>query len=113
MKLFTTLKGLCTPAYVYFVLSMFAIIALLIQNLMRSGDFCVGSLSCPSSNMMKLIILSIDVLYVVFWTWILSLICKSGYKSIAWAIVLFPFILMFLLQGLIILQGNIHPNVVV
>ena len=106
MKLMKTLKELCTPAFVYLMLSMFALITILVQNIMKNGKFCVGTLSCPSSNTMKLVILSLEILYIVFWTWILTLICKTGYKSIAWAIVLFPFVLMFLMLGLFILRGN-------
>jgi hypothetical protein len=106
MKLVKTLKELCTPAFIYFMLSMFTLIVIVIQNIMKNGEFCVGYLSCPSSNMMKVMVLSVEILYIVFWTWILTLICKSGYKSIAWAIVLFPFVLMFLLLGLFILRGN-------
>ena len=106
MKLVKTLKELCTPAFIYFTLSMFTLIVIVVQNIMKNGEFCVGHLSCPSSNVMKLMVLSVEILYIVFWTWILTLICKSGYKSIAWAIVLFPFVLMFLLLGLFILRGN-------
>ena len=101
-----TLKELCTPAFVYLTISIFTLIVIVIQNIIQNGEFCVGQLSCPSSNMMKTIIFSIEVIYILFWTWLLTLICKSGYKNIAWAIVLFPFVLIFLLLCLFILQGN-------
>ena len=106
MRLSLTLRSLCTPALFYLLISSFALIGILVQNIMQNGQFCVGYFSCPSSNLQKMIIFLIEVVYIVFWTWILTLICKSGYKSIAWFIVLFPFVLMFLLMALIILKGN-------
>ena len=107
MKLMKTLKNLCTPALVYLVISLLALSVILFQNLFTSQEFCLGTFTCPTSNVAKIILFLFELLYVVFWTWILTLICKSGYKSIAWAIVLFPIILMFLILGMFILQGNL------
>ena len=43
----------------------------------------------------------IHIVYVVFWTWVLNLICKAGYKWISWVLVLAPFVIIFLLFSLI------------
>ena len=81
MRLSLTLRSLCTPALFYLLISSFALIGILVQNIIQNGQFCVGYFSCPSSNLQKMIIFLIEVVYIVFWTWILTLICKSGYKK--------------------------------
>jgi hypothetical protein len=50
------------------------------------------------------LLLLIQALYILFWTWLLNLICKVN-KGISWIIVLFPFILFFLALGIILFQG--------
>jgi hypothetical protein len=92
-------KQLCTPALVYFILSMISTILIIIQNLGNSNTFCMGSFSCDVPNTSVIIILKI--LYILFWTWILNIICKNGYSEISWFIVLFPFIFAFILLGLL------------
>jgi hypothetical protein len=37
----------------------------------------------------------VHLVYLVFWTWVLNLICKAGYKWISWVLVLAPFVLAF------------------
>jgi len=44
------------------------------------------------------------VLYILFWTWVLNLMCKGGYKNVAWFLVLLPFVLFFVVLGLYILM---------
>ena len=106
MSLLQSIRKLCTPALIYLLLSLIAMVYIVGQNYSQRGELCIGPYSCPSSNTGKMFVLSIEVIYVLFWTWILTLICKSGYRSIAWAIVLFPFILMFIILGMIIYEGN-------
>ena len=87
------LKNLCTPALFYFVLSAVAIVILAFQNFGNTQVYCVGSYSCPTSSIVAIFILKI--VYVLFWTWLLNIICKSGYETVSWVLVLLPFILMF------------------
>lgn len=89
------LKKLCTPALVYFIISMVSIILILLQNMSGNGRYSIGKLSCACGNV-GLLFLG-KVLYVFFWTWVLNFICKKGYKSVSWFLVLFPFILSFIL----------------
>jgi hypothetical protein len=51
-----------------------------------------------------MIVFTIKILYIFFWTWILNLICKGGHKGIAWLLVLFPFLLLFVILGLIMIN---------
>ena len=46
--------------------------------------------------------------YIIFWTFILNAICKAGYKSISWFLVLLPFLLLAVALGLLLLTGK--PN---
>ena len=86
---------LCKPALVYLIISSVAIVVILFQNIGTRNMYCLGSLSCDVPSVT--IIFAIKILYIVFWTWILNLICKSGATKVAWFLVLLPFILFFIL----------------
>jgi hypothetical protein len=83
MKIVNTFKSLCLPSKVYFVL---AIIAMLIS--------IFGSAS--------LLFHLFHLVYIVFWTWILHLICKEGYKWLSWVLVVTPYIIAFIIAFYIV-----------
>ena len=87
------LRNLCTPSYVYLVISMIAIIIMALQNYGNVNMYCLGTYSCIVSS--TLLIFLIKLVYILFWTWILNLICRAGAPSVAWFLVLLPFILFF------------------
>jgi hypothetical protein len=93
---------LCEPAKFYFVIATISYILILLQNLGDHGRFTLGSYSCRHTN--PAILLVVQALYIVFWTWLLNLICKIN-KGISWVIVLFPFLLFFVALGVILFQG--------
>ena len=97
------LKNLCTPAYVYLVISLVAIVIMMIQNYGNVNTYCVGSYSCSVTS--TVLIFIIKMLYVLFWTWILNLICKDGHTGVAWFLVLIPFILMFVIMGMVMVNN--------
>jgi hypothetical protein len=98
------IKKLCTPAYVYLVISVIAIVALMFQNSGNVDVYCIGNYECPVPN--TALIFFVEFLYVAFWTFVLDSICKAGHKQFSWFLVLFPFILFFVLLGLMIVaQG--------
>ena len=92
------LRNLCTPAYVYLVVSAIALVIMIVQNFGNVNKYCVGSYTCTVSN--TAVVFIIKALYILFWTWILNLICRSGSPNIAWFLVLLPFILFFVLVAL-------------
>lgn len=96
------LKQLCTPALVYFIISVLGLGISIIQNLGNSSHYTLGSFSCnvPST----LLVFISKVIYILFWTWILNLICKDGYTNISWFLVLFPIIFLFILLGLLLIS---------
>jgi hypothetical protein len=96
------LRNLCTPAIVYLSLSIVILIIMIIQNLGNVNTFCLGQYSCNVSS--TALIFIIEIVYVLFWTWILNLICRAGAPSFAWFLVLFPFILFFALIALLMIS---------
>lgn len=94
-------KKICTPAFLYFVLSIIAFLMLGLQNV--DGDdkkLCAGSYSCTVAS--KSVIFILHAIYIMFWTFVLDLLCKSGYSELSWFIVFLPFMLFFLFLGIII-----------
>ena len=98
------LKKLCPPSLVYFLISIFALLAIFFQNLKNKTNYTVGTFSCRVPD--TTIIFVIQLLYILFWTWILNLICKDGYTGISWLLVLFPFLLFFVIIGVAMIKIN-------
>ena len=87
---------LCTPAYLYLVLSAIGIILIAFQNYGTSPNlYCVGNVKCPVQTTTPIFIMKI--LYVVFWTFILNALCSYGYYQLSWFLLLLPFILFFIM----------------
>jgi len=91
----TGLRNLCTPSYVYLVISSIALIVMLYQNIGNVDTYCLGSYSCNVSS--TALIFIIKAVYILFWTWFLNLMCKANATSIAWLVLLLPVIIMFVL----------------
>lgn len=100
------IKKLCTPAYVYLVISMISIILMIIQNAGNTNTYCLGNYACMVSNTAW--VFAGKAFYVVIWTYVLNLICSYGYRNISWFLVLFPFILFFILIGLFMLNQGVY-----
>jgi hypothetical protein len=93
---------LCAPSKVYFVISILALALILLQNIGNQNSYHVGSFSCrvPST----ILVFIVKLIYILFWTWVLNLICKDGHSGISWLLVLLPFILLFVIIGLLMLN---------
>jgi hypothetical protein len=98
----TSLKELCTPASLYFVISMIALVMVLFQNLGNNHSYHVGSFSCRVPNTMAVFI--VKLIYVLFWTYVLNLICKDGHVGVSWLLVLLPWLLLFVMIGLLMIN---------
>jgi len=97
----TKLSQLCTPSYVYFIISALVIVIAGFQNMGNNNKYSLGSFSCWVPSCIAVFVLK--VLYILFWTWILNLMCKDGHSGIAWLLVLFPFIFLFVMLGLVMM----------
>ena len=98
-----TIKELCTPAAVYFIISFISLFIIAIQNRKNDKKYCVGDYECDVPS--TFIVFVIKIVYVLFFTWVLHLICRAGYTKISWFIVLLPFILMFILISLLLITN--------
>jgi len=102
MKLLDRYKKLCTPSMLYFTISMFALIIVFIQNIGNSNSYSLGSFSCRVPN--TTIVFIVKLIYILFWTYVLNLICKDGNTALSWLLVFLPFILLFLIIGILMLN---------
>lgn len=89
------LKDLCTPATVYLALSAISFVVMFIQNLQDPNVYCLGSKKCPVSNKMGIFVGK--VLYIALNTWLLNYLCSAGHTNIAWFLLFFPWIFMFVI----------------
>ena len=97
-----SIKELCTPAMLYFVISILALFVVLMQNLGNINSYHVGSFSCRVPN--TAVVFIVKLIYVLFWTYVLNLICKDGHTTISWLLVLLPWILLFVMMGILMLN---------
>ena len=70
---------LCTPAMIYFVLSVITLV------ISAFGKF----------NIMSIVI---KAFFILLWSWFLNFLCKKGYTSISWFIIILPFIMFLFLK---------------
>jgi hypothetical protein len=75
-----------------------------IQNIGNSQLYTLGNFSCQVPSTIAVFIFKL--VYILFWTWVLNLMCKDGEESIAWLLVMLPFILLFVILGLVMLYQN-------
>jgi hypothetical protein len=98
-----SIKELCMPSMVYFILSILSILIVLMQNLGNTNRYQIGNYSCRVTSTTLLFV--VKIIYVLFWTYVLNLICKDGYSALSWLLVFFPFfVFMLMIAFFMILQ---------
>uniref|UniRef100_A0A6C0EM70 Uncharacterized protein n=1 Tax=viral metagenome TaxID=1070528 RepID=A0A6C0EM70_9ZZZZ len=95
-------KSLCTPAQIYFFLSMFSVLAIMSQNAMQSRIYRIGVYSVPTP-FTNIVTFLMKIISIVIWTYILKYLCDNGFMSIAWFLVLLPIVFMFVMIGAVML----------
>ena len=98
------LMQLCTPATIYFIISIVGLILLGASNLGNEDRLCVGSYSCNVGS--NTVVFVLNCIFILFWTFILDLMCKNGYSGLSWFILLLPFILTFMFLAMIFSQAK-------
>jgi len=73
-----SISHICTPAMLYLVLSILAILGAMMT------DFSVMSIL-------------VKAIFVLIWTWFLNFLCSKGYGGISWFLVLLPFIMIIVI----------------
>jgi hypothetical protein len=68
-----SIRNMCTPASIYFLLAMIGIVYMFITKFQVYST--LGSL-----------------FFVMVWTWFLSYLCSKGFSFISWILLLLPFI---------------------
>ena len=103
-----TVKKLCTPAYVYLVISVISIVILMFQNAGNKNIFCLGSYECdvPSTG----VVFVVQVLYTMFWVFVLNAICSAGYEKVSWFLVLLPYLFLFIALGMLLLGQPVREG---
>ncbi len=96
------IKSLCTPAQIYFFLSMFSILAIMSQNAMQSHIYRIGAYSVPTP-FTNIVTFLMKIISIVIWTYILKYLCDHGFMGVAWFLVLLPIIFMFVVIGAVML----------
>ena len=96
------LKDLCAPAALYFIISIIGLTIIFFQNFGNKYSYNIGTFSCRVPN--TAIVLIVKLIYILFWTWVLNLICKDGHTGISWLLVLLPWIFILVIIGLIIMN---------
>ena len=104
MNLKKTMDKLCTPAYLYFLISAIMYVFLLVQNLLSKDklNYCAGSFTCQVSSVSVIFLLK--ALYIVFWTFVLNALCDYGFKKLSWFIFLLPYLLLAVLVGFLMVD---------
>lgn len=107
MNLLKMFKKLCAPAQIYLALSILTTLTICFQNIGNPNVYACGLLKTrtPIHNM---IYIALQFIYVIIWTYLLNMLCKKGLKTLSWILLLIPYVLMFILIGLIfiILKNN-------
>lgn len=69
-------SDLCTPAYIYFIISFIYLMINSIRNF----------------NVTSVIFNSI---FIILWSFLLNFLCSIGFSIIAWLIIVLPFFVLF------------------
>jgi hypothetical protein len=70
-----TFKSLCTPAQIYFAMTILATVLAIF-------------------NRVPLFAILIKLIFAFGWTYVLNMLCSSGYKNVSWFLVVFPYVLI-------------------
>ena len=85
------LNSLCTPAYLYFLLSIAMLIfAGIFMNTEMMKSYCNGK----CGPIQVILFFLIKLIFIIFWTWVLNVLCRGGAGWLSWFMVLFPFIMI-------------------
>ena len=102
MSGFPRISDMCSPAFVYLVVSGIVVCFVFMQNLYNTNMLKAGSYSFRVPNTM--LVFAIKMVWVLFWAYVLNLICRDGHSTLAWILVLVPWIVTAMLVMLIILN---------
>ena len=71
------MKNICAPALLYLILGILSIFILIQKNIDNTSIF-------------------VKFFFIIIWTWFLNFLCKNGYETVSWILVLLPFIVLII-----------------
>ena len=103
-----SVRKLCSPAYVYLVISMISVFVLMFQNMGSNHVFCAGSYSCNATN--TALVFTIQIIFIFFLTWLLNTLCQNGASVVSWILVILPIVFMFTMIAMFLLFSTPIPT---
>ena len=100
--------GLCLPAQIYFVISIIGLLVLAITN--TAGDpntLLIGSMRMYVPSV--LLVFVWKFIYIVFWTYVLNLICNDSHADISWLLISIP-LLLSIIAVLVLILSQVQPK---
>jgi hypothetical protein len=100
------LSNLCTPAKLYFIISLILLAVSLYYDMTRNekDKICLGKINCKVES--KPVFYILNILFILLWAFILNLLCRFGWSKLSWFLFLFPYIILgiafFTIAGLVI-----------
>ena len=104
MSYLQTLRSYCRPAQIYLAISAFTTLILFIQNCRDSNSFTCGifKVKTPVSNTFYFVF---QVLFTLGWAWFLNYMCRKGWSTVSWLLVILLVIGMLIKMYYINIQG--------
>lgn len=96
MDVINRIRSLCTPALIFFVISVISLMLMILDNIENTHSYCFGNVSCNVAN--TSMIFMIKIVFVVAWTWFLDILCCRGYENLSWFILLLPYIFLLIVM---------------
>lgn len=97
---FPKFRELCPPAMLYFVVSMFVMAWVFFQNLGHDqSQYTMGYVGFRVPNIY--LMMAFKVLMILFWTYVLNLICRDGHQMLSWFMVMLPFLMALIFTVLV------------
>jgi len=94
---------LCTPAQIYLIVSVVMLVLSYFGLSAISQQLHAHQSSSPMLQSLNFTYHKdsqtsyvVQCVFIVLWTWVLSYLCRKGYTSLSWFLVLLPWVLMFL-----------------
>lgn len=90
------LRDLCSPAILYLAISLITLLIMFYNNRFNVDVYCLGDFACKTTISVYTIFI-VKLVAILFWTWILNIICHNGSTPIAWFLVLLPYLIFLIL----------------
>jgi hypothetical protein len=94
---------LCAPAQIYLIVAIIMLILSYFGLSAISQQLTIHQSSSPLLQSLNFTYQKdsqtsyvVQGVFILVWTWVLSYLCRKGYTSLSWFLVLLPWVLMFL-----------------